>query len=109
VTAPAVTRANAGVAPTPPARGSWPDAGRGEVTVVARKSWKDLSDQQRRFVVAGAAVQFTLQFLALRDLRRRPAAEVRGPKWGWVALTSVNFFGPIAYFVLGRRRTPTAG
>lgn len=72
---------------------------------MARKSWKDLSDQQRRFVVVGAAVQFTLQFLALRDLRRRPADEVRGPKWFWLPVTFVNVLGPIVYFLLGRRRS----
>ena len=74
-----------------------------------KRRWQDLSDQQRRMVVVGAVVQLSLQFLALRDLRRRSAAEVRGPKWAWVPLTSVNFFGPIAYFVLGRRRTPLEG
>jgi hypothetical protein len=56
-------------------------------------------------VVVGGIVQMTLQMLALRDLRHRPAELVRGPKWVWVPATSVNFFGPIAYFVLGRRRT----
>ena len=75
---------------------------------MARKSWNDLSDQQRRFVVAGAAVQFTLQFLALRDLRRRPADEVRGPKWFWLPVTFVNVVGPIVYFLLGRRRPGSA-
>lgn len=74
-----------------------------------RRRWQDLSDQQRRMVVVGAVVQISLQVLALRDLRGRSAAEVRGPKWAWVPLTSVNFFGPIAYFVLGRRRTPLEG
>lgn len=72
---------------------------------MARKSWKDLSDQQRRFVVLGAGVQFTLQLLALRDLHRRPADQVRGPKWFWLPVTFVNFFGPIAYFLLGRRHS----
>ena len=72
---------------------------------MARKSWKDLSDQQKRFVVVGAAVQITLQFLALRDLRRRPADEVRGPKWFWLPVTFVNVLGPIVYFLLGRRRS----
>ena len=72
---------------------------------MARKSWKDLSDRQRRFVVVGAAVQFTLQFLALRDLHRRPADDVRGPKWFWLPVTFVNVLGPIVYFLLGRRRS----
>ena len=36
--------------------------------MVERKSWKDLDDRQRRFIIMGAVVQITLQFLALRDL-----------------------------------------
>jgi hypothetical protein len=71
-----------------------------------KRRWQDLSDQQRMMVVAGTVVQLSLQFLALRDLHKRTAEQVRGPKWAWVPLTSVNFFGPIAYFVVGRRRTP---
>ena len=73
-----------------------------------RRRWKDLTPQQRRMVVVGGIVQMTLQMLALRDLRRRPAELVRGPKWVWLPATSINFFGPIAYFVLGRRRTPAS-
>ena len=73
-----------------------------------RRRWKDLTPQQRRMVVVGGIVQITLQMLALRDLRRRPAELVRGPKWVWLPATSINFFGPIAYFVLGRRRTPAS-
>lgn len=73
-----------------------------------RRRWKDLTPQQRRMVVVGGIVQITLQMLALRDLRRRPAELVRGPKWVWLPATSVNVVGPIAYFVLGRRRTPAS-
>jgi hypothetical protein len=74
-----------------------------------KRKWKDLDEGQRRMVVVGAVIQVTLQFFALRDLRHRPAELVRGPKWVWVPVTSVNFFGPIGYFVLGRRRTPREG
>jgi hypothetical protein len=73
---------------------------------MAKTRWEDLDDQQRRMVVVGAFVQVTLQFVALRDLRHRPKELVRGPKWAWVPATSVNFVGPVAYFLVGRRRTP---
>jgi hypothetical protein len=74
---------------------------------MAKKRWTDLSDGERRAVVAGVVVETVLKGVALVDLRGRPAAEVRGPKWAWaVALTTVSSFGvvPVAYFVLGRRR-----
>jgi len=44
--------------------------------------------------------------LAWRDLARRPAAQVRGPKVVWFAVTFINALGPVAYFLLGRRKPP---
>lgn len=70
----------------------------------SKKRWKDLSPIQRVFVVAGALVQVTLLALAQRDLARRPAGEVRGPKGVWRIVTLINFVGPIAYFLFGRRQ-----
>jgi hypothetical protein len=73
-----------------------------------KRRWEDMSDQQRRMVVVGAVVQIGLEMVALRDLRRRPAELVRGPKWLWIPAMSVNFVGPIAYLLVGRRRTAAA-
>ena len=49
-----------------------------------------------------------LLVVALYDLRRRPADQVRGPKRIWALVCGVNYLGlgPIAYFLFGRRRTP---
>ena len=72
----------------------------------AKRRWADLSRRQRRLLVVGAAVEGMLKVAALRDLRHRPPAEIRGPKalWG-TGLVLVNSVGavPIAYFLLGRR------
>ncbi|WP_159616277.1 PLD nuclease N-terminal domain-containing protein [Arthrobacter zhaoguopingii] len=68
-----------------------------------RKSWKDLSRVQRRAVMALGAVQVTLMAAALTDLARRPAAAVRGSRAAWAVACFVNFAGPIAYFLFGRR------
>ena len=73
--------------------------------LLQRRRWQDLSDQQKRMVVVGAVAQIALEMVALRDLRQRPADQVRGPKWAWVPAMSVNFVGPIAYFLVGRRRS----
>ncbi|MBT1001427.1 PLDc N-terminal domain-containing protein [Paenarthrobacter sp. DKR-5] len=69
-----------------------------------RKSWKDLSGQQRRTVVLAGTLQLSLLVAALRDIARRPAEQIRGPKPAWAAACFVNFAGPIAYFLFGRRR-----
>ncbi|MCD6728028.1 MAG: PLDc N-terminal domain-containing protein [Solirubrobacteraceae bacterium] len=69
-----------------------------------RRKWSELTATQRRTIVVLAAVQFTLAGAMLRDLRRRPADEVRGPKRLWLGAAFVNTIGPLAYFAFGRRR-----
>lgn len=71
---------------------------------MAKKRWSDLSARQRASVVMTGAAQVGLLAAALTDIYRRPAEEVRGNKWLWVAASFVNFVGPISYFLLGRRR-----
>lgn len=73
----------------------------------AKRRWQDLSERQRRWIVVGGTVEGVLKVLALRDLRRRPAAEVHGARWAWgTAIVLANSAGavPVAYFLLGRRR-----
>jgi len=70
------------------------------------RRWRDLSPRSRAALIAGAAVQFALLGAALVDLRRRSPDEVNGPRKLWVAVSFVNFVGPLTYFVLGRRRHP---
>ncbi len=73
-----------------------------------RRRWSDLSERQRRLLLAGAVMEGILKLVALNDLRRRPAAEVRGRKWVWATVvTLANSAGvvPLAYFMFGRRRS----
>lgn len=69
-----------------------------------RRKWSELSDRQRTTVLVMASVQVSLLLTALTDIYRRPAEEIRGGKWPWVAASFVNFIGPVSYFVFGRRR-----
>ena len=74
---------------------------------MAGKKWADLSPQQQRLVIAGAVVESVLKAVALADLARRPAAQVRGPKPMWaLLLTLSNSLGvaPLIYWLYGRRR-----
>jgi hypothetical protein len=68
-----------------------------------KKKWSDLSPTQQRAIIAGGAVEVVLTGIALRDLAKRPAGEVRGRKWQWVLAFTVQPFGPIAYLLRGRR------
>lgn len=69
-----------------------------------KKQWTDLSAPQRATVVGLGSVQLALAVAAWADLATRPAAEVNGRKGVWALVIAVNWVGPIAYFVRGRRR-----
>jgi hypothetical protein len=68
-------------------------------------SWSNLSQGQRRVIVAVAAVETALKIAMLVDLKRRPAVQVKGSKRVWAASAIVNSAGiiPLSYFVFGRR------
>ncbi len=75
--------------------------------MAARKQWSDLSQRSRGLIVAAAVAEAGLKAAALVDIKRRPANEIRGPKWLWaVAVVLINSFGgaPLCYFAFGRRR-----
>ena len=71
-----------------------------------RTPWRELTPRQRQAMVVRGALQVGLLAAALADLHRRPASEVRGPKPLWAAISFANYLGvgPIAYFLIGRRR-----
>jgi Phospholipase_D-nuclease N-terminal len=68
-----------------------------------RKRWSDFCPQQRTAIVLGALVELVMTTVALRDLVRRPAKQVRGGKLLWVLTFFVQPIGPILYFLVGRR------
>jgi hypothetical protein len=70
----------------------------------SERRWSDFSTAQRALIVGAALVQAALLGAALRDLRRRPSAQVNGSKALWAAFSFVNFIGPLAYFAFGRGR-----
>jgi len=71
---------------------------------VPNKRWSDPSSAQKGAVVVSGMVQLGLLAAALVEIYRRPAGEIRGRKRLWAAVAFVNYVGPIAYFLFGRRR-----
>lgn len=69
-----------------------------------KKSFQDLTSDQKKGLGILSSIQFLLAGAALVDIWRRPSSEINGPKAAWSAACAVNFIGPIAYFVFGRRR-----
>jgi len=68
-----------------------------------KKTWADLTPVQRAAIIAGGTVELVVTAVALRDLARRPASMVRGPKLLWATTFVVQPFGPVGYLTLGRR------
>ena len=71
--------------------------------MAARKKWSELSTVNRTVLIVAGCVQILLQLAALRDISHRTAAQVNGSKQGWVAASFINFAGPIAWFMRGRK------
>jgi hypothetical protein len=75
--------------------------------MAARKQWSDLSKRTRRLLIITAVAEGILKAAALVDIKRRPASQIRGPKWIWAAVVAVVSSAgvvPISYFVFGRRQ-----
>jgi hypothetical protein len=69
-----------------------------------KKRWKNLTDTQKIAIVLLSLLQIALLMAALRDIHRRSADQINGSKSLWTVAALVNFIGPIAYFIWGRRR-----
>ncbi len=65
------------------------------------------SPRQRAAIVSLGLLELGLKALAARDIQRRPADQIRGSKMLWRLALLVNTFGPLGYFLLGRRRQQT--
>jgi len=68
-----------------------------------KKTWSELSPTTRVAIVAGGLAELVVTSIALRDLIRRPAALVRGPKLLWGPLLLVQPIGSPLYLIAGRR------
>jgi hypothetical protein len=67
------------------------------------KLYKGLSPAAQRAVWGLLAVEVVLIAAAERDIQRRPADRIRGPKLLWRAVATQNIIGPAAYYGFGRR------
>jgi hypothetical protein len=67
-----------------------------------------MSKRKKQLLAVVIPVQVFLAGLAWRDLARRTAEEVRGPKLAWRVFVSINPGNSIAYWLFGRRSTSTS-
>jgi hypothetical protein len=70
-----------------------------------KKRWSEYSPAAKTAIVVGAVAEAVVTAVALRDLIRRPANEVRGWKPLWVLGFFVQPIGPLLYLRVGRSRS----
>jgi len=72
------------------------------------KRWGDLSPGTRKVIIVVGIAEAALKVAVAIDLKRRPADQIRGPKWAWAASLVINSAGviPLSYFAFGRRPAP---
>ncbi|HEX3090904.1 MAG TPA: PLD nuclease N-terminal domain-containing protein [Ilumatobacteraceae bacterium] len=68
-----------------------------------KKRWSDLSPGKRKIIVLGGIAELVMTTIALVDLARRPSRQLRGSKPMWLSTFAVQPFGPILYFLVGRK------
>ena len=61
-----------------------------------------------RPIIPILAVHAAITALTWRDLRRRPADEIRGSKKLWRVVSAMNTGGSLAYLTVGRKRSRTS-
>lgn len=66
-------------------------------------NFNELSTTARISLLAGVATELAAKIVAWVDLYRRPADQVRGPRWAWVLAQFINGLGPAAYWAVGRK------
>jgi len=69
------------------------------------KQWNDFKLWQKIAIIKLALVQIGLFISAWRDLSGRPTEKINGSKPMWRAALFLNFIGPLAYFVRGRKQS----
>ncbi|HEY8701361.1 MAG TPA: PLDc N-terminal domain-containing protein [Arthrobacter sp.] len=70
----------------------------------AKKTWKEMPPAARAGTVVAGILQMALMLAAQRDISRRPAEQINGPKAVWRMAALINFIGPTGYFIFGRKR-----
>ncbi len=69
--------------------------------------WSELPPSRKAVIVVMGVIQISLLLAALYDIRKRPAEQINGSKKVWTAVAFINWIGPIAYFVKGRKQLPS--
>jgi len=67
------------------------------------KRLKNLSAGQKAGIAGISVAEIAAKISAWVDIYRRPAHQIRGPKWAWALAQLINGVGPAAYWTFGRK------
>ncbi|RNE49176.1 PLDc N-terminal domain-containing protein [Corynebacterium alimapuense] len=67
------------------------------------KSCSNASCGQKAGLAALTIADVVAKTAVLIDIYRRPAEDIRGPKWVWVLAQALNGVGPASYWMFGRK------
>jgi hypothetical protein len=70
---------------------------------MAKKRWSELNKAQQTAIIVVGSAEVIMTTIALVDLARRPAEQVRGKKAVWALVSFVQPFGPVTYLAFGRK------
>src|SRR5688500_12964404 len=71
------------------------------------KSWNDLSLAQKGCKIIHVIIEVILTGWALWDIKHRPDNQIKGMKRTWVMTSFIQPFGPLIYFIFGRKKAGT--
>jgi hypothetical protein len=69
----------------------------------SKKRWQDMTQKQQISIVVMGVVQAALLAAALVDIHQRSEKELTASKRTWTMIAFINYVGPIAYFLFGRK------
>jgi flagellar biosynthesis/type III secretory pathway M-ring protein FliF/YscJ len=69
----------------------------------SKKRWEDLTQRQQIAIIVMGVVQIGLLVAALVDIHQRSEEELTASKRTWTMISLINYLGPIAYFLFGRK------
>lgn len=69
-----------------------------------KKSWSELTRNQKVGIILLSIVQLGLLIAALRDIKERDESDIKGSKKMWMTLSFIDIIGPLAYFLFGRKK-----
>ncbi|WP_066518631.1 PLDc N-terminal domain-containing protein [Curtobacterium ammoniigenes] len=69
-----------------------------------KQKFSDLDGSAQAGITLLGIGQVALAVAAFIGLARTPKRRVRGPKAVWIPVILVNWIGPIAFFLVGRKR-----